>query len=331
MKRAPGKVPNFARLGTLLGILLSLTGPVAAQTEGEEVAEEALEYSKGVRQCMTCHREGRELPAHEIFFTTMGIKGDPNSPFADGNHDCEACHGPSARHLRRQPDGGRLPPPVTFSDKEPVEVQNEACMSCHQQGQHLFHWQGSTHDVEGNACVDCHDVHTPSDAVLAVETQPAVCYECHREQRAQFLRQSRHPVQGATASLSHVGLMACTDCHQPHGGPGPALLARNTVNESCYECHAEKRGPFLWEHAPVQEDCSNCHTPHGSNYENLLVGRQPFLCQQCHLANFHVSNVYSGTGVLPDGNDQRMLGKQCLNCHVQIHGSNHPGGLGQTR
>jgi DmsE family decaheme c-type cytochrome len=330
MKQAPGKVRIFARLAALAAMLSVLASPLSAQTSEETPEEKAPEYSKGVKQCLACHREGRELPAHEIFFTTMGIKGDPDSPFAEGNHDCEACHGPSAHHIRKQSDGSRLPPTVTFSADEPAEKQNEVCMSCHE-GEHLFHWQGSTHEIEGNACVDCHDVHAPNDAVLALETQPGVCYECHQEQRAQFLRQSRHPVQGETAAMSHVGLLSCTDCHQPHGGPGPALLTRNTINESCYDCHAEKRGPFLWEHAPVQEDCSNCHVPHGSNYENLLVGRQPYLCQQCHLANFHVSGVYSGTGIPPDGDDQRMLGKQCLNCHVQIHGSNHPGGLSQTR
>jgi DmsE family decaheme c-type cytochrome len=203
-------------------------------------------------------------------------------------------------------------------------------MSCHDDAGR-FHWPGSTHELEGNACVDCHDVHAPNDPVLALETQPEVCFSCHKEQRAQFLRQSRHPVQGTTASLSHVGLLACTDCHQPHGGPGPANLIRNTINEQCYDCHAEKRGPFLWEHAPVQEDCSNCHVPHGSNYENLLIARQPYLCQQCHLGDFHVSTVYSGSGLPPDGRDQRMLGKQCMNCHVQVHGSNHPGGITQTR
>jgi DmsE family decaheme c-type cytochrome len=109
------------------------------------------------------------------------------------------------------------------------------------------------------------------------------------------------------------------------------MLTRNTVNETCYDCHAEKRGPFLWEHAPVREDCTNCHTPHGSNYENLLTARQPWMCQQCHAANFHPSGIYSGTGIPPDGADQRMLGKQCLNCHSQIHGSNHPSGIRLTR
>lgn len=330
MKQASELSRRFAKilaLAALLGGFAAVTPAAAA--EGEEAAAEPA-YSKGVRQCMACHREGREKPAHEIFFTTMGVTGDPASPFAEGNHDCEACHGPAADHIRKQPDGSRLPPPVTFSDKEPVEAQNQACMSCHD-GSQLFHWTGSTHELEGNACVDCHDVHAPNDKVLTLETQPEVCYACHQEQRAQFLRQSRHPVQGATGSMAYVGLLSCTDCHQPHGSAGPANLKRNTLNEQCYECHAEKRGPFLWEHAPVQEDCSNCHVAHGSNYENLLVARQPYLCQQCHMGAFHVSGTYSGSGLPPDGADQRMLGKNCSNCHVQVHGSNHPGGVSQTR
>ncbi len=199
---------------------------------------------------MACHKEGRDLPAHEIFTTPMGVTGDPGSPFAAGNHDCEACHGPSKSHLRKQKDGTRLAPPITFDDKTPVDKQNNVCLNCHND-RARFHWPGSTHDTEGVACVDCHEVHAADDAVLKLETQPEVCYRCHREQRAQFLRQSRHPVQGTTSSASYVGLLACTDCHQPHGSSTPGDLKRNTLNEQCYDCHAEKRGPFLWEHAPV--------------------------------------------------------------------------------
>src|SRR5450759_6032237 len=56
----------------------------------------------------------------------------------------------------------------------------------------------------------------------------------------------------------------------------------NTVNETCYTCHAEKRGPFLFAHQPAVEDCTNCHTPHGSNITPLLKSRPPFMCQECH-------------------------------------------------
>jgi DmsE family decaheme c-type cytochrome len=164
-----------------------------------------------------------------------------------------------------------------------------------------------------------------------METQPEICFECHKEQRAQFLRQSRHPVQAQSADFSHTGLMSCGDCHNPHGSAGEAMLTRSTINDTCYDCHAEKRGPFLWEHAPVREDCTNCHTPHGSNHENLLVARQPWMCQQCHAAQFHPSGVYDGSGIPPGGADQRVLGKQCLNCHSQVHGSNHPSGIRLTR
>ena len=329
------KNPNWKQLSTrttavlsLLLLYLVLVGPVLAV--GDEATPAAGEYSKGVKQCMTCHKEGKEKPAHEIFLTPMGSSADPNAPFGAGQHDCETCHGPAKEHMKKQADGSRVPPPMTFSKDTPAEEKNAVCLSCHANGER-FHWPGSAHDVEGVACVDCHTVHKADDPVLAQDTQPQVCFKCHQEQRAQFLRQSRHPVQASSAAMSHTGLMSCTDCHKPHGSSGPALLVRNTINETCYDCHAEKRGPLLWEHAPVREDCTVCHTPHGSNYDNLLTARQPWLCQQCHASSVHTSDVYSGTGIPPDGADQRILGKQCMNCHTQVHGSNHPSGQALTR
>ena len=64
----------------------------------------------------------------------------------------------------------------------------------------------------------------------------------------------------------------CSDCHNPMGGPGDTkALKEFTVNETCYNCHADKRGPLLWEHQPVRENCLNCHTPHGSNQPRLMI------------------------------------------------------------
>ncbi len=320
----------FTAVAAMVAMVLcfALAGPALAA--GEEESAAAAEYSKGVKQCMTCHREGRDKPAHEIFLSPMGSTADPRTPFADGNHDCEACHGPAKTHTKRQKDGSRLPPPMTFSEDTPADEKNAVCLGCHDD-QNRFHWMGSIHDVEGNACVDCHDLHTENDPVLSLDTQPGVCYQCHQEQRAQFLRQSRHPVATGTEMMSHTGLMACTDCHQPHGSAGRGSLIHNTINETCYECHAEKRGPFLWEHQPVREDCTNCHTPHGSNYEPLLTGRGPWLCQQCHSAWNHPSSAYSGSDIPPQGVAPQILAGQCLNCHNQVHGSNHPSGLRLTR
>ena len=121
--------------------------------------------------------------------------------------------------------------------------------------------------------------------------------------------------------------MSCSSCHNPHGTVSQALLKESSPNETCYTCHAEKRGPFLWEHVPVPENCMNCHEPHGTNHEKLLKVAMPRLCQQCHIVQGHSANPY-GT----DGPSLKfMVSRQCANCHATIHGSNHPSGRFFTR
>jgi DmsE family decaheme c-type cytochrome len=111
-----------------------------------------------------------------------------------------------------------------------------------------------------------------------------------------------------------------------------AALKRDTVNETCYTCHADKRGPFLWEHQPVSEDCTLCHKPHGSAQAGMLKQRPPFLCQQCHGAQGHPSVPGLPGGVPGGGNPSvYLLGSGCANCHSQVHGSNHPSGTWLTR
>src|SRR3546814_10429912 len=66
------------------------------------------------------------------------------------------------------------------------------------------------------------------------------------------------------------GQLSCADCHNPHGTINATLLKTDTVNETCYQCHAEKRGPMLFEHAPVRDSCLNCHTPHGRSAERRV-------------------------------------------------------------
>ena len=126
--------------------------------------------------------------------------------------------------------------------------------------------------------------------------------------------------------------MSCSDCHNLHGSAGPKLLKKNTLNETCFTCHAEKRGPFLWEHQPVTEDCSNCHTPHGSNITPLLKSRSPFMCSECHDGP-HNSKAPYGTvaagnqgGFVGTNPTENATGRGCMNCHSMIHGSNSPAG-----
>ena len=63
----------------------------------------------------------------------------------------------------------------------------------------------------------------------------------------------------------------------------------------------------------------------------MLVKRPPLLCQSCHSQAGHPSVPHSSGG-LADGTPSAMLlNGSCLNCHSQVHGSNHPSGPRLTR
>lgn len=266
---------------------------------------------KEISKCLECHEEYIEK-----FKSTLHSKISEQN----GNIVCEACHGPTGKHLnspRKKELIISLKPDSSLSASQ----RNSICMSCHEKGLRM-HWKGNPHDLSGVACSDCHYISERRSMknLFAAKNLSDVCAKCHAERRAQLMRSSHMPLR--------EGKMDCASCHNPHGGPGPKLLKTASVNETCYECHQEKRGPMLWEHPPVRENCSNCHDPHGSNNPTLLKTKQPYLCQQCHSATFHPSTIYDGTKIPGGGGTtaQQLLGKGCLNCHSQIHGSNHPSG-----
>lgn len=258
--------------------------------------------------CLSCHKESR---TREIFNTPHAQKSDPRTSFAQ--HECDTCHGTRKQH-----------PKTAFGVKSatPVTEQNQVCLGCHARGDKV-HWLGSSHDSSNVPCASCHTIHAIRDPALDRLSQSNICFTCHAEQKAQSYQRSRHPIR--------EGKMVCTDCHNPHGSTSEYLLKENTVTETCYNCHTEKRGPFLWEHPPAQEDCALCHNPHGSTQDRLLKVRTPFLCQQCHSDRFHPSTLYDGSGIPPMGGQSRLLAEGCLNCHYFIHGSNHPAGAAFDR
>ncbi len=298
-----------------LAVALAVIAAPAAALAQEE-AEEA-EYSKaGADTCFKCHDSQVVL---SIFRTRHAVPTDPNSPFGHGQLQCEACHGPGGDHTGRVRRGQERPPMVRFGSGSgtPVEEQNGYCLNCHQ-GNVGFGWHGSAHDENTVACADCHDSHVERDPVLMTSAQPGVCFDCHQQQRTQSMKAYAHPLRS--------GKMSCTGCHNPHGATTDVLLARQTVNQTCFGCHAELRGPYLWEHAPVADDCTTCHEPHGSNHPAMLSRRAPLLCQSCHSQDGHPSLPQDARG-LPSGNASAyLLGQSCLNCHSQVHGSNHPSG-----
>lgn len=265
--------------------------------------------------CLDCHKAGENSVVHTVFKTVHG------SLDGGGSAACTACHGPSEAHDRR---GKRAPVDISFGPlwTSDVESRNASCQSCHDNGDQLL-WVGSAHQQDNLACNDCHQSHQQQDLVANGADSQSLCLDCHSQVRAELQLPSHHPIA--------EGKTDCVDCHNPHGGLGDAALHQVTLNDNCFSCHQDKRGPFLWEHPPAAEDCSLCHRPHGSVNERLLTARGPALCQQCHAAAFHPSVPYGGESLVGGTANQNILGKNCLNCHSQTHGSNHPSGARLTR
>ena len=95
------------------------------------------------------------------------------------------------------------------------------------------------------------------------------CFRCHSNIRKAQYQRSTHLFR----TENHAMKVSCVSCHNPHGGEGRKMLVASSTNETCYQCHAEKRGPFLWEHAPVQENCMTCHSAHYAEYQPTSTPR----------------------------------------------------------
>jgi DmsE family decaheme c-type cytochrome len=336
---------RIKRLMAIAGLcLFGLVGPVLAATARDASAE-----------CVSCHDE-EDLPdmtrsAHAPFAKKppMSVAAEQlaQRPMGDVTNErvptCITCHGASPTHVKK-PEGvkDRPAPDRVFGKKTTLtaEQRSDVCQTCHQKGPKQMLWTGSRHQNEDLACNSCHKVHTNKDKVLAKIEQADVCFTCHKAQRTQINLIARHPIP--------EGKMTCSDCHNVHGSVGPALVKRDSVNETCYTCHAGKRGPFVNQHEPVAENCGYCHSPHGSVIPGMLVSRPPMLCQSCHTP--HVAGGVGAVGGQPGvytrapGQTQPLItnttsgknvvqiwqGRSCMNCHTQVHGSNNPSATNPT-
>ena len=160
------------------------------------------------------------------------------------------------------------------------------------------------------------------------KSEPALCFTCHKDIKVKSFYPSHHPMR--------EGKMKCSSCHQHHGSIVNNLKTNERVNDLCFKCHASKRGPFVFEHAPVTEDCLSCHNPHGTVANNLLKQNEPFLCLQCHESHFHAGRIglkepqtlpsTQWTSENPHGTEgwRRAFLTKCTQCHFKIHGTDNP-------
>jgi predicted CXXCH cytochrome family protein len=305
-----------------LALLLAFITAAYAQTSSPKYTTDWLKsYGKyveitgatrvGADVCATCHAEDSTAYRH-AFHAQQGV-------------ECEDCHGNGSLHVEGGGDKSKI---VSFPQRSPRDA-NGVCLGCHARDAQVRHWTDSSHAVNRIRCTDCHQIHSKnfqavaernnavdtttrgrSTMVEAVTPESSIafrpraqtneaCLKCHQTQRAESSLPYHHPIR--------EGKMTCVDCHDPHGGATGKNLKTANINELCLSCHAQYRGPFMYQHPPVNENCMLCHVVHGSPNTNLLNVSEPALCLQCH------SGHHNGAGLpLPD---------RCTNCHGSIHGT----------
>ena len=323
----------FALLGVICALAIPQFGTEAIAADepsqptyaGRTVAPEA-EICKG------CH-----APYVESYLATKhGQQGNLKGP------DCQTCHANALEHAKA--GGGRGVAGIFgFNNKSiPAEKKAAVCLSCHASNRHLAFWSSGKHIKNDVSCNNCHILHgTPgSGANFALrKSNPTVapfentqrqlqyetCTSCHKQIRTQLRKTSHPPII--------EGKLKCTDCHNPHGALSPRMVNAESIVQLCTGCHTEKRGPFMWEHPPVEENCLTCHNPHGANHERLLAEQAPNVCQDCHDASTHPGTAYSGSmgwiPIPPGTTNTRLIARGCVNCHFQLHGSNAPARRGK--
>lgn len=271
-------------------------GPQQAVASEEKAAASPADYV-GQDTCATCHED-----------VAKKFGTNPHSRLAlehaGKGVTCESCHGPGKAHVE---GGGDVTKIVRF-DKASSKQIDETCLGCHA-GTHP-NFERSPHAKADLSCISCHSVHeAKTDVALLKASQPELCFQCHADQKPAFGMPFHHPV--------NEGVVKCADCHDVHGTFQPNnVRATADQNAICTKCHAETRGPFVYEHAAVRaEGCLGCHSPHGSQNARMLnMPSINTLCNQCHsrVANHTVTGMGAGSDEL----------QPCTSCHTNIHGSN---------
>lgn len=283
-----------------LGLLLFSLSQAMDAPENPQMADPGMGFI-GAETCKECHEAQYESYSKSVHFK-KAIKG-PASQDA-----CETCHGGGAKHVEK--GGGRDVDIFSFNADVDAAAKSAKCLTCHEKTPGMDLWEMGVHKRNDVSCDSCHDLHVGGRQKAR---EPEVCFSCHKDVKIEVNKRSHHPIL--------EGKVNCSSCHSPHGSLSKHMVKADDSRELCFKCHADKRGPSVWEHPPVEEDCQSCHTVHGSSHAKLLTERIPQLCQNCHDWSRHPGTPYDNTASFTS----RF---ECLRCHSAIHGSNSPDGAG---
>lgn len=228
---------------------------------------------------------------------------------------CDGCHGDGQAHID---SGGEVADIFGFTADQSALVKSERCLSCHDDSHPRFF--ATAHAQAGLSCTSCHAIHadgssgllTPpagpldEELVRDIGRASASCASCHQGVMTQFAFNERHRLR--------EGVIGCEDCHNSHE-PSTRLRLGGFKQDACVTCHADKGGPFIFEHGAQRVDgCASCHTPHGG--PNRFMLHYQSVADQC----------YSCHAFVPGFHTRFTSETLCTNCHVTIHGSNFHAG-----
>ncbi len=309
------------RAATLILVQVFACAAMEPQTGGQDqktpapAASSPAPASKtfvGSEACQACHEDiyaNFQKNPHEV------LNSHPKR--GEKDHACESCHGPASSHVE-----SLSPEEIVNPAKLTAARVDETCLTCHRnQPTHIGRIQ-SSHARSRVACTSCHRMHQPEAESLVARTEKAVnqqCAACHPSVQAAFQQPHAHRVQQQA--------MSCLSCHNPHGSFLPKQIRTFAANEpGCLNCHANLRGPFTYEHAPMRlSGCSTCHEPHGSANPKMLTRAEVrFVCLECHTNLVQqIPGAAAAIGVVPPAfHDLRSTRYQnCTVCHQKIHGS----------
>ena len=248
--------------------------------------------------CLDCHSElggNLDKTSHSPANKVVPVK-------------CISCHVNYSEHVN-EPSKDNITRPAQVTPFEALNI----CSQCHFGKSESDFAHAGEHFKAGVNCSGCHKIHDAkvyANSALTKKSIVETCLNCHSKEIHAFALYSQHPVNS--------GAMSCIDCHDYFSSKSEDFTTK-TNNQTCYKCHGEMDGPFFYEHEPTRDfgpedgGCVNCHDPHGSPFANLLKEQPSQLCLQCH--QVPPGHEYNSQ------HQRAWAGVNCLECHVDIHGS----------
>lgn len=300
------------------------------------------------QDCIGCHSTGLKV-AHDASNVTTGVR------FVEGNIGCEACHGPGSTHALTRNAGDILNPRRLITRTAGVfDLQgnlvdsaaydgylraNEVCGQCHHRGE-----SNAASDFRNAFATGTHEypyLHARGEDGAYRPGEPLSWYfrdrtgrwgdtrydhvsssRQHHQQWGDLLEAVRDPRSPDNHARNPFYLVACFDCHSPHGSALPYQL-RQTANENtlCLSCHAG-HGPFAPAPGSTVEAAALAHSRHFA-YDPGGSGQAR--CTGCHMPRTAKSavdrDISSHTfSIIVPQESRDMAGtprvpNSCDNCH----------------